>query len=65
MTLAAVLRIMNEENGGDDRMPTDPSLKPVSLRRDGDRLVIQWSDGLTGSVTWKALRYACPCAGCR
>jgi DUF971 family protein len=38
---------------------------PTSLRRDGDRLVIQWSDGATGSVTWKQLRDACPCAGCR
>jgi DUF971 family protein len=38
---------------------------PVALRRDGDHLVIEWSDGLTGRITWKALRDACPCAGCR
>jgi DUF971 family protein len=44
--------------------PSSPPL-PVSLRRDGDCLVIEWSDGLVGSVTWKALRDACPCAGCR
>jgi DUF971 family protein len=47
-------------------MATPPSPPvPVALRRDGDRLVIEWSDGFTGSVTWKALRDACPCAGCR
>jgi DUF971 family protein len=42
-----------------------PSPLPVALRRDGDRLVIEWSDGLVGYVTWQALRDACPCAGCR
>jgi DUF971 family protein len=38
---------------------------PTSLRRDGDLLVIEWSDGTTARLTWKALRDACPCAGCR
>jgi DUF971 family protein len=39
---------------------------PVSLSRDGpDRLVIEWSDGLRCVYTWKQLRDACPCAGCR
>lgn len=38
---------------------------PVALRRDGDRLVIDWNDGRTGSITWKQLRESCPCAGCR
>ena len=38
---------------------------PKTLRRDGDRLVIEWSDGFVGSINWKALREACPCAGCR
>ena len=46
-------------------MPAEPTPTPLALRRDGDRLVIQWNDGVTGSVTWKALRDACPCAGCR
>jgi DUF971 family protein len=35
------------------------------MRREGDHLNIEWSDGLKGSVTWKALRDNCPCAGCR
>ncbi|MFO0928676.1 MAG: DUF971 domain-containing protein [Gemmataceae bacterium] len=38
---------------------------PVALRRDGDSLVIEWSDGLVGRVSWTRLRAACPCAGCR
>ncbi len=38
---------------------------PKALRREGDCLVIEWSDGFVGSITWKALRDACPCAGCR
>ena len=38
---------------------------PVALRREGDQLVIQWSDGATGRIAWKALRDTCPCAGCR
>jgi DUF971 family protein len=40
------------------------SLRPVSLRRDGDRLVIEWSDGFRGSISLTNLRAACPCAGC-
>jgi DUF971 family protein len=44
--------------------PPSPPL-PVALRRDGDHLVIEWNDGFVGSVTWQALRDACPCAGCR
>jgi DUF971 family protein len=35
------------------------------MRRDGDYLVIDWSDGRQGRVSWKQLRDACPCAGCR
>src|SRR3954467_3977657 len=46
-------------------MTADPALLPTALRRDGDRLVITWSDGVTGSGTWHAPRDACPCAGCR
>lgn len=38
---------------------------PVALRRDGEKLVIEWSDGLTGRIGWQTLRDACPCAGCR
>ena len=39
-------------------------LRPLSLRRDGDRLVIAWSDGFTGAIPFQKLRNACPCAGC-
>ena len=39
---------------------------PVTLRRDGEeRLVIEWTDGLKTSATWRQLRDACPCASCR
>ena len=39
-------------------------LRPTSLRRDGDRLVIAWSDGFTGEIPLRKLRDACPCATC-
>ncbi|MBY0232615.1 MAG: DUF971 domain-containing protein [Gemmataceae bacterium] len=38
---------------------------PLSLKRDGDSLVIEWSDGLRAALPWKRLRDACPCAGCK
>lgn len=42
------------------------ALLPTAMRREGDdRLVIDWSDGVRGSVTWRDLRKNCPCAGCR
>src|SRR5205085_489353 len=45
--------------------PTGP-VRPVALRKEGDdRLVIDWSDGRRGVVTWARLRQNCPCAGCR
>jgi DUF971 family protein len=38
----------------------------VALRKEGeDRLVIDWSDGLRTTYTWRHLRDNCPCAGCR
>lgn len=41
-------------------------LKPMRLRREGDeQLVIDWSDGQRGIVTWAKLRKECPCATCR
>jgi len=46
-------------------MELRPGLRPVAIRRDGDRLVIDWSDGRTGAVTWGELRSHCPCATCR
>jgi DUF971 family protein len=38
---------------------------PTALRREGEFLVLEWSDGRTGRITWKKLREACPCAGCK
>jgi DUF971 family protein len=43
-----------------------PPIKPVSLHKEGDdRLVIVWSDSHQAEYTWRHLRDACPCAGCR
>jgi DUF971 family protein len=40
-------------------------LMPLAIRREGDRLVIDWNDGVRASYTWAHLRKNCPCAGCR
>jgi DUF971 family protein len=40
-------------------------LKPLSLRREGDGLRIDWSDGATTFATWRHLRTNCPCAACQ
>jgi DUF971 family protein len=40
-------------------------LLPQAIRREGDRLVIDWSDGVRAFYTWAHLRKNCPCAGCR
>jgi DUF971 family protein len=37
---------------------------PLSLKREGDGLKIEWSDGSATFVTWKHLRANCPCASC-
>jgi len=39
-------------------------LKPVSLKREGDGLKIDWSDHSSGFVSWRTLRSNCPCASC-
>lgn len=39
--------------------------QPLALRREGDCLVIEWTDGLVGRIPWVRLRNACPCAACR
>jgi len=39
-------------------------LRPKSLRRDGDRLLIEWNDGLRAAIPFRQLRDACPCATC-
>jgi DUF971 family protein len=43
-------------------MPSD--LKPTTLRREGDGLRIEWTDGASTFVTWRKLRSNCPCATC-
>jgi DUF971 family protein len=40
------------------------ALRPVSLKREGDGLKIEWSDGVTTFSTWRQLRANCPCASC-
>ena len=39
-------------------------VKPLSLKREGDGLKIDWSDGTTTLVSWRTLRSNCPCATC-
>lgn len=39
-------------------------LKPITLRREGDGIAIDWSDGVKTLATWQALRKGCPCASC-
>ena len=39
-------------------------LRPVSLKREGDGLKIEWSDGPATTVAWRTLRSHCPCATC-
>ncbi len=45
--------------------PGHEPLTPTVLRRDGDRLHIDWSDGHHSVYSWSHLRANCPCAGCR
>jgi DUF971 family protein len=46
-------------------MSVSNSPLPTAMRREGDLLVIEWNDGFKGVVSWKRLRDACPCAGCK
>ncbi len=39
-------------------------LRPLSVRRDGDGLRIEWNDGATTFAEFRHLRASCPCAGC-
>lgn len=39
-------------------------LRPLSIKREGDSLAIEWSDGVRGAITFRQLRDACPCASC-
>jgi DUF971 family protein len=36
----------------------------MALKREGDGLAIQWSDGVATTVSWRVLRSNCPCASC-
>ena len=44
--------------------PMPPPIVPRKLQRDGDALVIEWSDGATHRLRWGRLRELCPCAVC-
>lgn len=41
------------------------TLHPTQLKVESQNLVIEWNDGHRGSTPLKALRAACPCAGCK
>jgi DUF971 family protein len=41
-----------------------PPVRPQSLRREGDGLRIDWSDGASTFTAWRHLRSNCPCATC-
>lgn len=43
---------------------TDGECRPVRLKREGDGLRIDWSDGVNTFVSWRTLRKECPCATC-
>lgn len=36
----------------------------VGLRRNGEAIVLEWGDGIQGSLTPRNLRVVCPCAFC-
>ena len=42
-----------------------PLMSPVSLKQDGNALLISWDDGATHRLTWRLLRDRCPCAVCQ
>jgi DUF971 family protein len=46
-------------------MSAATEMKPLSLRREGDGLAIDWSDGVKTFATWQVLRKNCPCASCK
>jgi DUF971 family protein len=45
-------------------MSAGADLKPLALRREGDGLAIDWTDGARTLVAWQKLRKNCPCASC-
>jgi DUF971 family protein len=46
-------------------MPNPKSPMPISLKSQGESLVITWDDGVAHWLTWSFLREQCPCATCR
>jgi DUF971 family protein len=58
--------IVPEPDGADNfynsRMADD--VKPVAMKREGDGLKIDWSDGAITHLPWRVLRSNCPCATC-
>lgn len=45
-------------------MSAGADLKPLSVRREGDGLAIDWADGARTFVAFQTLRTNCPCASC-
>jgi DUF971 family protein len=45
-------------------MSTGADLRPLSLRREGEGLAIDWVDGARTFVEFAVLRKNCPCASC-
>ncbi len=43
---------------------TNEQLRPLSLKREGDGLLIEWNDGVRTFALWRRLRTDCPCATC-
>jgi DUF971 family protein len=39
-------------------------LVPQAMRREGEGLRVDWSDGVSTFVAWRTLRKQCPCATC-
>jgi len=53
------------ENKENSLMPDAKSPLPLSLKSEGQTLVITWNDGVTHRMKWSFLREQCPCATCR
>ena len=49
-----------------DEIVPGMELRPTKLElRGGDRLLVEWSDGVRREITFGELRSRCPCATCR
>jgi DUF971 family protein len=45
-------------------MSTSGEVRPLSMKREGEGLLIEWSDQTKTYATWRTLRKNCPCATC-